>query len=193
MKILLLKLCFLLLGIALVYSGFNENNASTLAVGAVVTICAALIFQRTFSSLRSRRYGVVLEEVAIKALLKARPTGWAIVGNVFVPGLGDADVLVTRSDKARFVIEIKSHQNVAVRRRFWIFGKKRLIRLDGQKWIKDPIAQALALAARVQAHPVVWFPGAPSLHGLVDQVTVIGGPAKAVLKAMKKNNDPIPT
>lgn len=104
-----------------------------------------------------RQRGVRIERRAVKSLVV--PHDWTVRADVPVPGLGNCDVLITNADDQRYAVEIKSAES-AKKVWFSLFSKDEIRKENGQRFPRDHVAQTLAVAQKLGAVPVLWFPKA---------------------------------
>lgn len=131
-----------------------------------------------------RQHGLAVERRALRRL--KLPNGWTMQQNVPVRGHGDADVLLVSPAGERFVVEVKSHQKIAVKRG-WLFGRPKITTADGKQLPRDPLRQVTSLGACLHALPVVWFPDSHDrkVTRLPEPAAIIvQGPQRTLLKAI---------
>lgn len=104
-----------------------------------------------------RQRGVRIERQAVKSL--TLPKDWTVRADLSVPGLGNCDVLITRPDDRRYAVEIKSAESA---KKVWtsLFTTDEIRKENGQRFPRDHVAQTLAVAKKLSAVPVLWFPKA---------------------------------
>lgn len=150
------------------------------AVGGVAALVGLWFGRRGLT----RQRGVAVERAAVRSV--RLPEGWASESGVPVAGLGDADLVITDPEGVRFIVEIKSHEAVQVRKP-WFGSTAKLVGTDGKPLTKDPVAQALALAGILHGYPVVWFPKSrrAAVARVGDpEVLVVQGPWRHLRKAI---------
>ena len=132
----------------------------------------------------ARQHGLAVEKKARRSL--KLPAGWLVDECVPVQGLGDADMLLTDPDGERFVVEIKAHEAIQIRKR-WFSGGVDVRGADGRKLARDPLSQVTAVAGILQGHPVLWFPNA-SKSSIVrigrPEVIIVQGNGRQLRKAI---------
>lgn len=159
------------------------------AAGAGLLLAGAALLK----SAEVRQKGQEAERRAAKQLARLlKRTDWDLQANESVAGLGDADIVLRSREgsptgRRTIVVEVKSVAGVRVETKLFSGGKARLQPVSGGSFQKDPIAQVQALAARLEAEAVVWFPLAPEKSVKVlkkDQVTVIQGSAELLVREL---------
>lgn len=139
-----------------------------------------------FRNLRSRWFRVRGRRVERRSIESLRlPKGWVVESNVAVPGLGDCDCLITSPKARRFAVEIKSSES-AKKVWFRLFTKDEIRRGDGTRFPRNFVAQAQAVASRLEAEPVLWMPLARrrSSFRTASGVLVVQGGRKSLEKAI---------
>ena len=157
-------------------------------VAVALTVGCFALGLLSLGSLRkgmARWQGKRVETTARKQLFKLMPAGVDFAGEVPVPpsaGGGDADVIIADGGR-RWVIEIKSHQSVVVRKK--MLGGQVLSRgKGGSKFKRDPFKQVRSHAQHFEAEPLLWFPRATEQStGVISGVRVVTGPAKFLINA----------
>lgn len=125
-----------------------------------------------------RKRGVRIEQKAIAKL--ALPSSWRIQPNLPVPGLGDADIFIADPDGKAWAVEIKSYEG-ARKAPFSLFRRHEIMRSNGKAFERDPVKQVLAVAAALDAQPVLWFPKAATYRTFKTRsgvVVVQGSPSR---------------
>lgn len=159
------------------------------AAGAALLLAGAALLK----SAEVRQKGQEAERRAAQQLTRLlKRTDWDVQANESVAGLGDADIVLRSRDGAptgrrTIVVEVKSVAGVKVETKLFSGGKARLRPVSGGSFQKDPIAQVQALATRLEAEAVVWFPMAQEKSVKVlkkDQVTVIQGSAELLVREL---------
>jgi|GEM_PF-6615065 len=130
-----------------------------------------------------RRYGKRVEQRAISEI--KLPKNWEMIPNKSVPGLGDADVFIHAPTGKRWNIEIKSYEG-AKKVSMFSFNKAELLRKNGRTFERDPIVQVVRVARRLESHPVLWMPKAPSARTFKTRsgVLVVQGSHKRLERAI---------
>lgn len=139
----------LIIGMILWWLGLVLQNFPLIALGFLSDLVGIILLNRALVRWTGQR----VERIAFNRL--TLPDGWTSVANVPVPGLGDADILVTSPTGLRFVIEIKSFRDV-VRKKTLI--SEQLVDSKGYSLKRDPVGQVLKLAERLNAKPILFFP-----------------------------------
>lgn len=139
------------IGVQAMYGVLSFSAAFALSPSpyALIFIGVGLYF---LGKAMARRRGIVVEGRAVRAL--KLPEGWEMHHSYPVPGLGDADLFLISPQGSRFAIEIKSHNLVTYRRSLLGSG----LRFNGKKPPKCPVRQVKAVAERLNATPILWFP-----------------------------------
>lgn len=156
-------------------SGFfiaTDLSQKGMCVGLLVLGIAFI--QRGF--IRAR--GKLVESRAVRSL--SLPSGWKFEANVLLPGLGDIDLLITDPKECKFAVEIKSYNGVKKR---WFSDK--LVKLNGSKLDRDPVAQVRLCARRIGGTPIIWLPNAsgPRIK-LSDGTLVVQGAERQLRRAI---------
>jgi hypothetical protein len=149
---------------------------------ALFALAAFFYLQRGFK----RSHGSTVERKAIQQLQKRLRDGWGVTGNVAIQS-GDLDALLEGpKEEDRYCIEIKSQRTIRIAVG-GLMSRDRLVDHKGKAAGKDAIAQALRNAQQAVGHPVLWYPRAKtrSASKSVDDVIVVCGPVKDLLKALK--------
>jgi hypothetical protein len=139
-----------------------------------------------FRNVRSRWFRARGRRVERRSIESLRlPRGWTVEANVPVPGLGDCDCLITTPKSRRFAVELKSSES-AKKVWFRLFTKNEIRRGDGAKFPRNFVVQALAVASRLDAEPILWMPLARrrSSFRTTSGVLVVQGGRKALEKAI---------
>lgn len=135
----------------------------------------------------SRRWnGKRVEASALKQLARRMPKNWGLTPNVRVPGLGDCDGYVVVDQTAGYCLEIKSTRSVVYKN--VLMGREKLTDRRGRPLHKDPVAQAKAVAKRLSAEPVLWFPRAnpPTEVRMRCGVLLVLGNEKQLIRAINR-------
>jgi hypothetical protein len=153
-------------------------------IGAGLLALALIGFYYRWKSRYYRRYGKKVEREAIAGI--RLPRKWEMVPNKPVPGLGDADIFICAANGKRWNIEIKSYEG-AKKVSMFSFNRAEIVRHNGRKFERDPIVQVLRVARRLQSHPVLWMPKAPSARTFKTKsgVLVVQGHPKKLERAIK--------
>jgi hypothetical protein len=139
-----------------------------------------------FRNVRSRWFRARGRRVERRSIESLRlPRGWTVEANVPVPGLGLCDCLITTPKSRRFAVELKSSES-AKKVWFRLFTKDEIRRGVGQKFPRNFVVQALAVASRLDAEPILWMPLARrrSSFRTASGVLVVQGGRKALEKAI---------
>lgn len=143
-------------------------------LGALIGLAGLARVQRGLA----RRYGKRLERRAALQLRKVLRPDVHMRESVLLSTGGDADVVVDSSP--RWVIEIKSHRAVQVRRK--VIGSDQILHPGTHapvKGVRAFLGQARRNAETLHGQPVLWFPAAPTASsGTVDGVKVVTGSAR---------------
>jgi len=148
---------------------------------AGVLIAAGLLMMRRGSI---RQHGLAVERRVLKKI--KLPPGWEMETSVAIAGKGDADLLITSPEEVRFVVEIKAHRDIVVKRGF-MGGGAKILGKGGKKMPRDPMHQVVTLGGILQAFPVLWFPdgrGTPVTKIGNPEVIVVQGKERVLLKAI---------
>lgn len=108
------------------------------------------------------------------------PKKWEVRPNVPIPGRGDCDLYIKAPSGRSWAIEIKSYEG-AKKVLFSMFSKHELVKANGQRFERDPVAQVLAEAQALGAEPVLWMPKArhtKTFRSRSGVLVVQGGPRR---------------
>lgn len=155
----------------------------------IVFLSVALLFAGLFFAYRRwksnyyRRYGKRVEKAAIARV--RLPKNWVMVPNKPIPGLGDADIFICTPKGKRWNVEIKSYES-AKKVSAFSFTKSEIVKNSGHKFDRDPIAQVLNVAKRLDSNPVLWLPKAPDKRTFktTSGVLVVQGGARKLERAI---------
>jgi hypothetical protein len=94
------------------------------------------------------------------------PKEWLVEFDKALPDGGEAPILVTRSDRARFVISVRNFKQAAVRKP--IVGKDQDVLLgpNGKPFDPSKLSAVNQSASVLGAHPVLWLPKATEQRNL---------------------------
>ncbi len=136
--------------IAIALQNEDKLNLFTLA-GLVVVVMGLSLFKRG----KTRIYGKIVEKKAIHSL--RIPRDWDVKPNMLVPGLGDIDLVLESTDAQRWAIEIKSQQNIQLKKSW--FSTPKILHQD-RPLTPNPIEQMERNAEFISATGVLWYPKA---------------------------------
>ncbi len=178
-------------GVFFVFVGLGAAYlfAATLPYLAIGGLAIAGVGTAFIKKASARERGQKIERASIASLKKALPSSWLIENNIALRKGGDLDLLLTRDDKARFAIEIKSHEGVLLKRS--LFGSSEsLVRANGRTFDRDPVMQVIAAASELDATPVIWLPMATGAKTFKMRcgVTVVQGSQRQLRHAIGASN-----
>lgn len=172
----------LFVGLSTLYVSLRLSPPNLVVVAASFALLgiASLVLRSAFV----RWNGKNIEQSSIKRL--SFPEGWTVTPNYQLPkGGGDVDLVVENPRGELFAVEIKSFENIVLRRGFFGIGAG-LFKADGKSLGLDAINQARKNAQALSATPVLWCPQA-SKHdrGKLKGVIVALGPKRQLYKSLK--------
>jgi len=90
------------------------------------------------------------------------PSQWSVEVDRALPEGGNAPLVVTRSDAARFVIDVRDYKEVSSRKTIGGKDEGVLLGANGKSLTPDPLPKLRHAARSLEAIPVLWLPEAPS-------------------------------
>ena len=143
----------LLLVAGVAIAAIGSDHLLAMLVGILAAMAGATLVGKA----EVRQHGQKVERIALSGL--KLPDGWTIEPNHRLKTGGDLDLFLSHLNGTRFAIEIKSQEGALLKRSQ--FGmQEELLRLNGKRFEKDPVAQVLHAASQVNAIPLIWFPNA---------------------------------
>jgi len=170
------------LGLLLYGFYLNVSWIEALWVAAALYLLGSVFLVRA-----SRRwYGESVERKFVARLFKRAPADWLMQASVPVAGLGDADVVVAINGVS-YALEIKSQSAIKYENPF--VGREKLVDGRGRALQRDPVAQVRAVATRLGARPVLWFPRARLVKEVRMRcgVFLVTGNEKQLIRAMERH------